>query len=62
MNIGVILLSVCLNCCAQLFIRKGMLQVGEMNMLRMAYNIGLLACITASTRSMAIIVLFLFHI
>ena len=33
MNIGVILLSVCLNCCAQLFIRKGMLQVGEMNML-----------------------------
>lgn len=43
MDIGIILLSVCLNCCAQLFIRKGMLQVGEMNMLRMAYNIGLLA-------------------
>ena len=40
MNIGIILLSVCLNCCAQLFIRKGMLQVDEMNMLRMAYNIG----------------------
>ena len=40
MNIVFILVSVLLNCSAQLLIRKGMLVAGEMSMVSMAHNIG----------------------
>ncbi len=40
MNIFIILVSVLLNCSAQLLIRKGMLVAGEMSMINMAHNIG----------------------
>lgn len=40
MNILLILTSVLLNCAAQLFIRKGMLLVGEVGMAGMARNAG----------------------
>ncbi len=40
MNVILILVSVLLNCSAQLLIRKGMLVAGEMSMIGMAHNIG----------------------
>lgn len=42
MNIFMILLSVLLNCAAQVLIRKGMLQTGEMTIKNMLSNIGTL--------------------
>lgn len=42
MNIFMIFLSVLLNCAAQVFIRKGMLQTGEMTIKNMLSNIGTL--------------------
>lgn len=43
MNILMIVASVLLNCAAQLLIRKGMLQVGQMDMAGMLTHIGVLA-------------------
>lgn len=40
MNTVIILSSVLLNCAAQLLIRRGMLQIGEMSMISMAHSIG----------------------
>ncbi|MGI5076288.1 SMR family transporter [Treponema maltophilum] len=42
MNIFIILVSVLLNSAAQIFIRKGMLQIGEMTIRSMISNIGTL--------------------
>lgn len=42
MNIFMILISVLLNCAAQVLIRKGMLQIGEMTIRSMISNIGTL--------------------
>lgn len=42
MNVLIILVSVLLNCAAQICIRKGMLQTGEMTIIEMTSNIGTL--------------------
>lgn len=43
-NIAIIVLSVVLNCAAQLLMRKGMLEIGELNITQIFAHIGVLAC------------------